>query len=80
MNCPHCTQNGIWYEGRLERCWICGYWNDPKQPLRYESEGYKDTLQPRFQSMLSGQNWSSTSEYHRDSRHRCEARKRQERI
>jgi|WetSurMetagenome_2_1015567.scaffolds.fasta_scaffold809527_1 hypothetical protein len=34
MICAHCGLTKVYYEGRIERCWICGYWNDPKFPLR----------------------------------------------
>lgn len=34
-HCPHCQQpNGMYVERRIQRCYVCGYWNDPKYPLR----------------------------------------------
>ena len=35
--CPHCgCVTGLYVEHhRIQRCYICGYWNDPRYPLRH---------------------------------------------
>jgi hypothetical protein len=50
MRCPHCEQrNGMYLDYGIVRCAICGYWNDPRYPLRYiEAQGEIDILERGF--------------------------------